>query len=74
MDLWQIVTFLLGLIVTGVGWWVKNIWATVMRQQELIVRLQVELAKSYVPRIELQETFMRIFDALEDIRKELAKR
>jgi hypothetical protein len=74
MDLWQIVTFLLGLIVAGVGWWVKNIWATVMRQQELIVGLQVELAKSYVPRVELQETFMRIFDALEDIRKELAKR
>jgi hypothetical protein len=74
MDPWQLVTILLGLITAGVGWWVRNIWAMVTKQQEMIIGLQVELARSYVPRVELQETFTRIFDALEDIRKEVAKR
>lgn len=71
MDTQTIITTLLGLVLAGVGWWVKNIWAMVMAQQAQIVALQVELGKSYMPRAEVQEALKRIFDLLDEIRKDM---
>lgn len=64
-----LINLLFGVVLTGVGWWVKNIWAMVIEQQKMIAALQVELAKNYVPRVELQDTFKRIFEKLDELLK-----
>jgi hypothetical protein len=74
MDPWQLITILLSLITAGVGWWVRNIWAMVTAQQVQITALQVELARSYMPRAEVQDALRRIFDKLDEIQGEVAKR
>lgn len=69
--LWWAVTGLLGLVLMGMTWWVKNIWAMVIMQGAQIQTLNIELAKNYVPRAELQATFERIFNMLGEISKEV---
>lgn len=70
---------LLGLITAGVGWWVRNTWAmlievqkshneTVLAFQKQISDINLQLARDYIPRKELQETLTRIFDTLEEIK------
>jgi len=73
-----IITGLLTVIGAGIGWWLKNLQATLVSQQAQMVtlmgqisQLNIELAKNYAPRQELQATFDRIFALLEDIRKEV---
>lgn len=56
-----------------ITWWVNNIWSMVKVLQTDVSSLHVELAGSYVKRQELQATFDRIFDALDDIRKEVSR-
>lgn len=65
---------LLGIVTAGIGWWVNAIWKMVRDQQRIIAELQVELARNYMPRAELQDTLTRIFDALDATRASLAKR
>lgn len=74
MDPSTVTTTLLGIVLAGIGWWVRNIWAMVIAQQAQITSLQVELARSYMPRAELQDTLKRIFDKLDEIQSEVAKR
>lgn len=69
-----IITTLLGIVLAGVSWWVKNLWAMVVAQQVQITALQVELARGYMPRAELQDTLTRIFNKLDEIQSEVAKR
>lgn len=69
MDAQTAVSVLIGLVTAGVGWWVKNIWSMVIAQQTQITTLQVELAKNYIPRAEMQDTLKRIFDKLDEIQK-----
>lgn len=64
---------LFAIIGAGVTWWVNNIWSMVKTLQTDVSNLHVELVKNYVPRSELQAAFDRIFDTLEDIRKEVKK-
>lgn len=65
--LWWAFTGLLALVLAGMTWWVKNIWAMVTSQQAQISALNLELARNYVPRAELQSTFERIFKKLDEI-------
>lgn len=61
-----------------VAWWVRTIQSAQIKQQDQMVELMrqisslnVELAKNYAPRAELEKTFERIFNLLEEIRKEV---
>lgn len=65
--LWWAFTGLLGLVTAGMAWWVKNIWSMVSSQQQQISALNLELARNYVPRAELQSSFERIFNKLDEI-------
>lgn len=65
--LWWAFTGLLTLVLLGMTWWVKNIWTMVTSQQAQISALNLELARNYVPRAELQATFERIFKKLDEI-------
>lgn len=74
----QVFNFLVGTIVTlttvigsCVAWWVNNIWSMVKNLQAQITDLNVELARNYVPRQELKETFGRIFDKLDEIQRDV---
>jgi cell division protein FtsB len=66
-----VVTTLLGIVLAGVSWWVKNIWAMVTSQQEQITKLNIELAKNYATRSEFQATVDKIFDKLDEIQREM---
>lgn len=61
----------MSLIVAMMAWWMKTIWAMSVAQQRLIVELQVELARNYIPRQEMQDTLREIFDKLEEIKNEV---
>lgn len=71
MDPQLLTSTLLAIVLAGVSWWVKNIWAMVTAQQAVIALLQVELARNYAPRQELANQFERINHKLDEIQKEM---
>lgn len=62
---------LCGIIGSFVAWWVGTIWSDVKSQKKEIADLQIKLIEGYVPRAELEKTFARLFDAIDEIRKEI---
>lgn len=66
-----IISFVIGLVVIMLAWWMKTIWSLIQTQQALIVDLQVKLAQNYIPRQELQNTLRQIFDKLDEIKNEV---
>lgn len=71
MDTQQVYNLLFGALGFGGAWWINNVWAMVRSLQQQVTALNVELVKNYVPRSELQETFTRLFDAIEEIKREV---
>lgn len=69
MDSQKIVNVLGGLVLAFLGWWSNNIWQTVQTMQSQVTNLNIELAKNYVPRAEIQAAFDRIYSKLEVIDK-----
>lgn len=63
----RVLNLLVGVLLTGLGWWCNNIWASVQSQQNQITQLNVELARNYAPRLELQARFDKIDTALDRI-------
>lgn len=68
----QVINILMGIAGAGVAWWVKTIWAMVRSQQEQITALNLKLAENYVQKIELEKTFNKLFDGMDEIKKEIA--
>lgn len=64
-----IINLLLGIVLAGIAWWVKTIWEMVISQQRQIAELALKIAENYVPRAELQDTFKRIFEKLDEIQR-----
>lgn len=62
---------LFGLLMTCVTWWVNTIWADVKAQKKQIDDLQLKLVEGYVPRSELEKTFARLFDKMDEISREI---
>lgn len=73
MDSQKLVNILAGLLLASIGWWTNNIWSTVQSQQQQITAVNVELAKNYAPRAEMQQQFERIFMKLDEIQKGIKK-
>lgn len=67
MDSQRIINVLAGLVLGFLGWWSNNIWTTVQEMQKQVTTLNVELARNYVPRMELQQNFERIYNSLDRI-------
>ena len=62
----------LGIILTGIGWFARQIWEANQKLQEDLHKIEVDLPKSYVQKSDYSETmkrieimFERIFDKLE---------
>lgn len=68
MDQQNIINVLIGVIGSGIGWWVTNIWNMVKMQQKEISALHINLAANYVPRAEIEGKLGRIQDSLDEIR------
>jgi chromosome segregation ATPase len=68
----QIINILIGIAGTGVAWWVKTMWGMVRSQQEQITALNLKLAENYVQKIELEKTFTKLFDGMDEIKKEIS--
>jgi hypothetical protein len=63
------VNYLIGALGFCIAWWINNIWGMVKMLQQEVSNLHVELTKNYVPRVELEKNFERIFKAQEDANK-----
>lgn len=70
MDSQRVINVLAGLVLGFLGWWSNNIWNTVQTMQQQVTALNVELARNYVPRVELQSNFERIYNKLDQIEKQ----
>lgn len=68
----NVIDALIGICGFAVVWWVKTIWSMVIHQQEQINALSIKLVEGYVPRLELEKSFARLFDTMDDIKSELS--
>ncbi len=59
---------LFGIAGSVVAWWTNRMWSMVTILQGQLTDLNVELARNYVPRAELQDTFNRMDGKLNEIR------
>ena len=77
-----IITVLIGIVLAGVSWWVKNIWqqvvdlqkahnAQALATQAQVTKLSLKLAEHYPSRAELDPKFEKLFDKLEEIQREM---
>lgn len=71
MDSQTLLNVLGAVLLAGVGWWLNNMWAMVKSLQEQISAVHVKLVEHYAPRAELQSTFQRIFEKLDEIQRDL---
>lgn len=69
MDTQKALNVLLGVLIAVIGWFANTTYTTVQTQQTQLTQLNIELAKNYVPRAELQSTFDKLFAELSEIRK-----
>lgn len=71
MQAQDILNVLGAILLAGVGWWLNNLWVMVKSLQEQLSAVHVKLVEQYVPRSELQHTFERIFEKLDEIQKDV---
>lgn len=71
MDQQQIIQVLFGVAGGCVVWWVNKIWAMVQSQQEQITAVNLKLAEHYVQKSDFEKSLDRIFDAVDEIKKEV---
>jgi hypothetical protein len=72
MDTQTIINVGLGVILTGVGWFARQIWEATQRLQADLHKIEVDLPTHYVQKSDYAETmkrieimFERIFDKLD---------
>ena len=54
-----------GLVLSVVGWLARELWGAVKDLREDIHRIEVDLPKTYVPRVDLDARMKRIEDTLQ---------
>lgn len=57
----------LGIILTGIGWFARQIWEATQALQRDMHEIEVELPKNYVRRDEFADTMKRIETIVERI-------
>lgn len=66
-----LITGLAGLALAMVGYWAKRADARADTLEKELTRFQLEVTRTYVPRDQLEKTFERLFDGIENIQNEL---
>ena len=67
MEFQNIFNLVSGALLLGVGWWCREIWDSVKKLKEDIQRIEVELPKSYVNKVEINSRLDKIDSVLERI-------
>ena len=72
MDTQTIINVGLGIILTGVGWFARQVWEATQKLQVDLHKIEIDLPTHYVQKSDYAETmkrieimFERIFDKLE---------
>ena len=72
MDLQTLINITGGIVLSVVGWLARELWGAVQTLREDLNRIEVDLPKTYVPRIDLdsrmkhiEDMFQRIYDKLD---------
>ena len=63
----NLINALAGIVFAFLGWWSNNIWNTVQNLQTQVTSLNIELARNYIPRTEVQANFDKILKKLDEI-------
>lgn len=67
MDTQSIINIGGGIILTGIGWFARQIWEATQLLQHDVHHIEVDLPKNYVRRDEYSSTMMRIEDMFQRI-------
>lgn len=67
MDLDSIFKIIVGVIVSGLGWFGKQLWDAVTSLRKDINKLEIEMAKHYVPKSEFTAAMKEIREGLNKI-------
>ena len=72
MDPQTLINITGGIVLSVVGWLARELWGAVQSLREDIHRIEVDLPKTYVPRMDLdtrmkhiEDMFQRIYDKLD---------
>jgi hypothetical protein len=72
MDTQTLINAGLGVILTGIGWFARQIWEATQKLQDNLHKIEVDLPMHYVQKSDYSETmkrieimFERIFDKLD---------
>jgi hypothetical protein len=67
MDFQSIINLIGGAILCAVGWWCREIWDSVKSLKNSLQDVEVDLAKNYVSKAEINSRLDRIDNILEKI-------
>tara|TARA_R110000868_G_scaffold139292_1_gene354056 strand:- start:238 stop:471 length:234 start_codon:yes stop_codon:yes gene_type:complete len=72
MEFQPMFNFIGGAILVAVGWWCKEIWDSVKALKEDIKKIEIDLPKHYVSKVDIESrldkidaTLERLFDRLD---------
>lgn len=72
MDTQTIINIVAGVVLSGMGWFARELWGAVKKLREDLHRLEVDMPKSYVSKDDMdkrmehiESMFQRIYDKLD---------
>jgi len=66
-----VINLIFGAIMTGVGWWCREIWTSIQQLRHDLQALEVSLPKEYAAKADIDRRFDKIDKLLDDIWREL---
>jgi len=67
MDWQSILNIVAGAVLTAIGWWCREIWDSLKSLKNDIQRIEIDLPKTYVSKVEINTRFDKIDSILERI-------
>lgn len=61
----------IGIILTGIGWFGREMWGAVKELRHMVHRLEVDMPKTYTPKSDFNEMMKRIDDGFQRIHDKL---
>lgn len=74
MEWQQLVNLGIGVVLTAIGWWCREIWDSVKNLKEDIKQIEIDLPTNYVKKSEISDRFDKIDSTLEKLFDRLDKK
>jgi hypothetical protein len=71
-ELTPYILFVLGVVLTGIGWFCGQLWSAVQKLKEDLVALKVSISSDYVRYDRLQDALKPIIESLNEIKNTLS--